>query len=114
MFRAKSLLFIATAATLLSSVAGQFWEVLVYERSAGGTSSCTGGGTTISGSDVADCHVVELGSNAVGFKAIQDQGPPFAEFAFLLFSDINCQESLGVEVGPNSCFSGDVGRSPGT
>ncbi|KAK7052273.1 hypothetical protein R3P38DRAFT_2859486 [Favolaschia claudopus] len=109
MFSAKSLLFIATAATLLSSVAGQFWEVMVYEPTAGGTNQCTGGGTTISGSDTADCHVVGIGSDEVGFKVIQDQGPPFAEFAFDLFSDTNCQESLGVILGPNTCFSGDVG-----
>ncbi|KAK7052257.1 hypothetical protein R3P38DRAFT_2859417 [Favolaschia claudopus] len=55
--------------------------VLGSQPTAGGTNQCTGGGTTISGSDSADCHVVGIGSDEVGFKVIQDQGPPFAEFA---------------------------------
>lgn len=83
MFSTKSLLFFSTAATLLAShgAAGQSWEVMVYEPSAGGTSSCTGGGTTISGTSVTSCREVGLGSNAASFKAIVDNGPPGAEFA---------------------------------
>ncbi|KAJ7143941.1 hypothetical protein C8R44DRAFT_724942 [Mycena epipterygia] len=110
MFSVKSLLFFTTAATLLSSAAGQSWEVMVYEPSAGGTSSCSGGGTTISGgtSDIGNCREVGLGSNAASFNIISDNGPPGAEFAFILFSDNNCQDNLGEELGPGGCFSGSV------
>ena len=75
MFKIRSLLFFTIAATLLSTAAGQSWEVMVYE----GSNSCTGGGTTISGSDF-NCHTVGLGSNAASFKVLQDQGTPGAEF----------------------------------
>jgi hypothetical protein len=80
MFSTKFLLSFTTAATLLASAAGQSWEVMVYESSSGGTSSCTGGGTTVSGSDTQSCHQIGLGSNAVGFKSIMDNGPPGAEY----------------------------------
>jgi hypothetical protein len=80
MFSAKSLVSFATAATLLASAAGQSWEVMVYESSAGGTSSCTGGGTTVTGSDTQSCHQIGLGSDAVGFMTIMDNGPPGAEY----------------------------------
>ncbi|KAJ7215995.1 hypothetical protein GGX14DRAFT_442646 [Mycena pura] len=109
MFSIKSLLFFTTSATLLASAAGQSWEVVVYEPSAGGTSSCTGGGTTISGTSVTSCREVGLGSNAASFKAIVDNGPPGAEFVFTLFSDNNCQNHLGVQLGPNTCWSTAVG-----
>ncbi|KAJ7143913.1 hypothetical protein C8R44DRAFT_724917 [Mycena epipterygia] len=110
MFSVKSLLFFTTAATLLSSVAGQSWEVMVYEPSAGGTSSCSGGGTTISGgtSDIGNCREVGLGSNAASFNIISDNGPPGAEFVFNLFSDNNCQNNLGEQLGLGACFSGSV------
>ncbi|KAK7016944.1 hypothetical protein R3P38DRAFT_3275652, partial [Favolaschia claudopus] len=98
MFSIKSLLFFTTAA-LFSSAAAQGWEVMVYEPSAGGSSSCTGGGTTISGSDVGDCHVVGLGSNAASFNVLVDQGPPGAEFVFNLFTDKPAQgPSSGLEL----------------
>ncbi|KAJ7258518.1 hypothetical protein C8J57DRAFT_1340874 [Mycena rebaudengoi] len=109
MFSIKSLLFLTTAATLLASAAGQSWEVMVYEPSAGGTSSCSGGGTTISGSDTSNCHTVGLGSNAASFNILVDNGPPGAIFAFNLFSDNNCQNSLGEQLGQGACFSGSVG-----
>ncbi|KAJ7097052.1 hypothetical protein B0H15DRAFT_1019411 [Mycena belliarum] len=110
MFNTKSLLFfITTAATLLTGAAGQSWEVAVYEPSAGGTRSCTGGGTTISGSDVGDCHTVGLGSNAASFNILSDNGPPGAEFVFNLFGDNNCRSPLGTQLGPGACFSGSVG-----
>jgi hypothetical protein len=80
MFSTKSLVSFATAATLLASAAGQSWEVMVYESSAGGTSSCTGGGTTVTGSDTQSCHQIGLGSDAVGFMSIMDNGPPGAEY----------------------------------
>ncbi|KAK7050482.1 hypothetical protein R3P38DRAFT_3256385, partial [Favolaschia claudopus] len=116
MFSIKSLLFFTTAA-LFSSAAAQGWEVMVYEPSAGGSSSCTGGGTTISGSDVGDCHVVGLGSNAASFNVLVDQGPPGAEFVFNLFTDneltlklfSSCQTSTGTQLGPGACFHGSVG-----
>ncbi|KAF7328410.1 hypothetical protein MVEN_02556700 [Mycena venus] len=111
MFSIKSLLFFTTAATLLGSVAGQNWQVKVYEPSARGTSSCTGGGTTISGgtSDVGHCRTVGLGSNAASFNILIDNGPPGAEFVFNLFSDNNCQVHLGEIIGPGACHSGSVG-----
>ncbi|KAJ6486150.1 hypothetical protein C8R47DRAFT_1216765 [Mycena vitilis] len=108
MFSTKALLFFTTAATLLSSATGQSWEVMVWEPSAGGTSSCTGGGTTISGNDFS-CHTVGLGSNAASFGIVNSVNPPGAEWAFLLFSDNNCQTSLQVELGPFTCFAGAVG-----
>jgi hypothetical protein len=74
MFSIKFLLFFTTAA-LLGSAVSQSWEVAVYEPSADGTSFCTGGGTTISGSDVGDCHEVGLGSNAASFNVLLDIGP---------------------------------------
>ncbi|KAJ7665277.1 hypothetical protein DFH06DRAFT_1323673 [Mycena polygramma] len=104
MFSIKSLLFFTTAATL---AAGQSWEVMVYESSAGGSSSCTGGGTTIADSDTS-CHTVGLGSNAVGFNILSDNGTPGAEFVFNLFSDNNCQNGIE-QLGPGACFSGSVG-----
>ncbi|KAJ7665278.1 hypothetical protein DFH06DRAFT_1127611 [Mycena polygramma] len=113
MFSIKSLLFFTTAATLLSSVAGQSWEVMVYEPSAGGSSSCTGGGTTISGSDT-NCHTVGLGSNAASFNILSDNGTPGAEFVFNLFSDNNCQNDLGTQLGPGACFSGAVANTKHT
>ncbi|KAJ7817219.1 hypothetical protein B0H13DRAFT_1923056 [Mycena leptocephala] len=109
MFSTKFLLSFTTAATLLASAAGQSWEVMVYESSSGGTSSCTGGGTTVSGSDTQSCHQIGLGSNAVGFKSIMDNGPPGAEYVYNIFSDNNCQNQLNTQLGPDACFSGSVG-----
>ncbi|KAJ6486143.1 hypothetical protein C8R47DRAFT_1129159 [Mycena vitilis] len=86
MFSTKSLLFFTTAGTLLSSVAAQSWQVMVYEPSAGGSSSCTGGGTTISGSDT-NCHTVGLGSNAASFNILSDNGTPGDWSTVNLFSD---------------------------
>ncbi|KAJ7665273.1 hypothetical protein DFH06DRAFT_309743 [Mycena polygramma] len=108
MFNTKSLLFFITSATLLSNAVGQSWEVMVWESSAGGTSSCTGGGTTISDNDFS-CHTVGLGSNAVGFGIANSVNPPGAEWVFNLFSDNNCRTSLGTQLGPFTCFSGSVG-----
>ncbi|KAJ7900875.1 hypothetical protein B0H13DRAFT_2275253 [Mycena leptocephala] len=105
MFSIKSLLFFTTAATLLASAAGQSWEVMVYEQS----SSCSGGGTTLSGTEVSDCREVGLGSIAKSFKIIADNGPPGVEVVFNLFSDNNCQTHLPVQLGPGACFSGSVG-----
>ncbi|KAF7364860.1 hypothetical protein MVEN_00356300 [Mycena venus] len=103
MFNIKSFLFFTTAATLLASAAGQSWEVMVYEPS----SSCSGGGTTISGSDTQSCH--EVGNIGGSFKVIADNGTPGAEFVFNLFSDNNCQNHLNTQLGPDTCFSGPVG-----
>ncbi|KAK7050468.1 hypothetical protein R3P38DRAFT_3173869 [Favolaschia claudopus] len=108
MFSIKPLLFFTTAA-LFSSAAAQGWEVMVYETSAGGTSSCTGGGTTISGSDAGPCHVVGLGSNAASFNILVHQDPPGSQWVFNLFTDNSCQTSTGEIIGPGSCFSGSVG-----
>ncbi|KAJ7785065.1 hypothetical protein DFH07DRAFT_763680 [Mycena maculata] len=80
MFNLKFFIFFATAANLLTSAAGQNWEIQVYEASAGGTSSCTGGGTTIASSDTNECHVVGLGSNEVGFNVLVDEGLSGAEY----------------------------------
>ncbi|KAJ7665282.1 hypothetical protein DFH06DRAFT_1295494 [Mycena polygramma] len=109
MFNTKSLLLFTTTAILMSGAAGQSWEVIVFEPSAGGTSSCTGGGTTISGSDFG-CHTVGLGSNEASFT-IDLSGtvnPPGAIWAFDLFSDNNCQVFLPDELGPGACFAGSV------
>ncbi|KAK7052195.1 hypothetical protein R3P38DRAFT_2762604 [Favolaschia claudopus] len=113
----NSLLF--TTAALLSSAAAQGWEVMIYETSAGGTGSCTGGGTTISGSDAGPCHVVGLGSNAASFNILVHQDPPESEWirktlkeAALvnLFSGNSCQSETAIEqVGPGGCFTGSVG-----
>ncbi|KAJ7813974.1 hypothetical protein B0H13DRAFT_2140939 [Mycena leptocephala] len=97
MFSTKSLLFFTTAATLLVSAAGQSWEVMQ-------SSSCTGGGTTLSGTEVSDCREVGLGSIAKSFKVIADNGLPGSEFVCN-----NCQTHLPVQLGPGACFSGSVG-----
>ncbi|KAJ7665281.1 hypothetical protein DFH06DRAFT_1323677 [Mycena polygramma] len=105
----KSLL---TAATLLCNAAAQSWEVAVFEPSAGGSIDCTGGGTTISGSDT-NCHTVGLGSNAASFNI--DLGgtvnPPGATWVFFLFADNNCEPNslLQTQFGPGMCFTGSVG-----
>ncbi|KAJ7665283.1 hypothetical protein DFH06DRAFT_1186890 [Mycena polygramma] len=110
MFNTKSLLFFTTAATLLSSVVGQAWDVVFFEPSAGGTNSCTGGGGTINGDDFG-CHTIGLGSNVASFNI--DLGgtvnPTGAEWVASPFSDNNCQVSLGVQLAPGACFSGSVG-----
>ncbi|KAJ7871020.1 hypothetical protein B0H13DRAFT_1895974 [Mycena leptocephala] len=93
MFSTKFLLSFTTAATLLASAAGQSWEVMVYESSSGGTSSCTGGGTTVSGSDTQSCHQIGLGSNAVGFKSIMDNGPPARNTSIIYFPTITARTS---------------------
>ncbi|KAJ6486134.1 hypothetical protein C8R47DRAFT_1196738 [Mycena vitilis] len=106
MFNIRSLLFFTTTATLLSSVAGQAWEFMVFEPSGGGTRSCTGGGTTIAGDDFG-CHTIGLGSNVASFNI--DLGgtvnPPGAEWIAS-----NCQVSVGETLGPGACFSGAVAR----
>ncbi|KAJ7665231.1 hypothetical protein DFH06DRAFT_309469 [Mycena polygramma] len=107
MFSTKSLLFFTTAATQLSSAMGQSWEVEVWEFSAGGTSSCTGGGTTIADNDFS-CHTVGLGSNAASFGIVNSVNPPGAEWVFNLFSDNNCQNHIE-QLGPFTCFAGSVG-----
>ncbi|KAJ6462045.1 hypothetical protein C8R47DRAFT_1327306 [Mycena vitilis] len=81
MLSVKSLLSFATAANLLSRAAGQSGEVMVYQTSAGGTGSCTGGGMPISGSDF-NCRAFGV-SNAAGFNILTDNGSP----GINLFSD---------------------------
>ncbi|KAJ6486135.1 hypothetical protein C8R47DRAFT_1072562 [Mycena vitilis] len=113
MFSPKSLFIFTTAATLLSSAAAQSWEVAVFEPSAGGSIDCTGGGTTISGSDT-NCHTVGLGSNAASFNI--DLGgtvnpPVLPGFAIFLFANNNCEPNrlLKTQFGPGECFTGSVG-----
>ncbi|KAF7358333.1 hypothetical protein MVEN_00882900 [Mycena venus] len=107
MFSIKSLLFLSTAVTLLSTAAAQSWEVMVYE----GSNSCgDSGGTTLSGTEAGDCRLVGLGNIAGSFAVIQDNDPtPGTIFAFHLFSDNSCQDSLGAAIGPGTCHSGSVG-----
>ncbi|KAK7050469.1 hypothetical protein R3P38DRAFT_2865025 [Favolaschia claudopus] len=111
MFNNKIFLAFSTVAGLLSSAAGQSdaWEVEFYVRSAGDTGHCTGGGSTISGSDFI-CHTIGLGSNVASFQVLRVTEPFGFNVAFHVFSDNSCQNDLGAAaLGPGACFSDSVG-----
>ncbi|KAF7323600.1 hypothetical protein MKEN_00580400 [Mycena kentingensis (nom. inval.)] len=105
-FNTKSLLVLAASAFLAPLIAAQTWTATIYEASAGGTSSCTGGGTRFTSASFSrgECITVGLGSNAVGFRLTTN--PPSVITASL-FSDNNCGSSIGSSQ-TNNCHAGTV------